>query len=279
MPRCVFSELSKRKVTDAQQVVSYPSFQGLEMHYLRAQIARISAATVVSPAGYYIFDPEENDEDAENTMTIIVNPDYEGVANEALINLNSWVHHVPYILPQGRTTWVNPVRKENESNDDDDDASNDDDASRNDDANEPSPETGPSILTPLARDEDHNEMSAWSGHLSSRMTPTKYTPIYLRSTRWPGAVAIAYNEKFANIYVGDGLKDLAGKLYVDEPLPNVEQEYGSENGPGNRADITEERDASVEDEKAFEDMLRAEGHQKEDDDDDDGEDETDEEDG
>lgn len=38
------------------QVVSYPSFQGLEKHYLRAQIARITAATQISPSNYFILD-------------------------------------------------------------------------------------------------------------------------------------------------------------------------------------------------------------------------------
>jgi len=35
------------------QVESYPLFQGLEKHYLRAQIARISAATHISPRDYF----------------------------------------------------------------------------------------------------------------------------------------------------------------------------------------------------------------------------------
>lgn len=36
------------------QVESYPYFQGLEKHYLRAHIARISAGTQVSPRGYFV---------------------------------------------------------------------------------------------------------------------------------------------------------------------------------------------------------------------------------
>ena len=41
------------------QIVSYPPFPGTEAHYLRAQIARVAAATVVSPNGYYKLDDEE----------------------------------------------------------------------------------------------------------------------------------------------------------------------------------------------------------------------------
>ncbi|KAG5455891.1 MAG: radial spokehead-like protein, partial [Olpidium bornovanus] len=48
------------------QIVSYPPFNGSEAQYLRCQIARISAATVISPAGYYTFDSEDQDaEEAE----------------------------------------------------------------------------------------------------------------------------------------------------------------------------------------------------------------------
>ncbi|KAJ3402872.1 Radial spoke head protein 4 A [Chytriomyces hyalinus] len=46
-----------------QQIVSYPKFEATEAQYLRCQIARISAATVASPAGYYTFDPEDESEE------------------------------------------------------------------------------------------------------------------------------------------------------------------------------------------------------------------------
>ena len=40
-----------------------PHFPGNEANYLRAQIARITAATHVSPLGYYAFDEEGDDEE------------------------------------------------------------------------------------------------------------------------------------------------------------------------------------------------------------------------
>lgn len=45
------------------QVVSYPPFPGNEANYLRAQIARISATTHISPLGYYMFEEEEDEDD------------------------------------------------------------------------------------------------------------------------------------------------------------------------------------------------------------------------
>ncbi len=45
------------------KVVSFPPFPGNETNYLRAQIARISAGTHISPAGFYAFEEDEEEED------------------------------------------------------------------------------------------------------------------------------------------------------------------------------------------------------------------------
>lgn len=44
-------------------IISYPPFPGNESNYLRAQIARISAGTHVSPLGFYHFGEEEGEEE------------------------------------------------------------------------------------------------------------------------------------------------------------------------------------------------------------------------
>ena len=43
--------------------MSYPPFPGNEANYLRAQIARISAGTHISPLNFYQFDEEEEEEE------------------------------------------------------------------------------------------------------------------------------------------------------------------------------------------------------------------------
>jgi len=62
----VFQKLNKNKnqlfFLFYFQVVSYPPFPGNEANYLRALIARISAATHISPQGYYIFEEDEDEE-------------------------------------------------------------------------------------------------------------------------------------------------------------------------------------------------------------------------
>lgn len=55
-----------------QQIVSHPPFPGLEKNYLRAQVARISAATTVSPIGYFRFDDNEEEEDTEESGIIMI---------------------------------------------------------------------------------------------------------------------------------------------------------------------------------------------------------------
>lgn len=42
-------------------VICYPPFNGKEINYLRAQIARITANTHISPTGYYQFEEDEEE--------------------------------------------------------------------------------------------------------------------------------------------------------------------------------------------------------------------------
>ena len=82
-------------------MVSYPPFPGSEANYLRAQIARISASTQISPTGFYLFD-EEDDEQAKLRGFVQHNPEFEPLSLRDLLepSLSGWVHHVLHILPQ-----------------------------------------------------------------------------------------------------------------------------------------------------------------------------------
>lgn len=92
-------------------VVSYPPFPGNESNYLRAQIARISAGTQVSPQGFYQGGEEEDDEEDEIPRdSFEVNPDFEDIpVSEMAESLSTWVHHVQHILQQ-----VNPFSQKQE---------------------------------------------------------------------------------------------------------------------------------------------------------------------
>ena len=47
------------------EVITYPPFPGTERNYLRAQIARITASTQISPVNYYTTGEEEEEEEPE----------------------------------------------------------------------------------------------------------------------------------------------------------------------------------------------------------------------
>ena len=83
-------------------VVSYPPFPGNEANYLRAQIARISAGTQVSPQGFFQAGEEEGEEEDEAPRdSYEVNTDFEGrQVAEMVESLSFWVHHTQHILKQ-----------------------------------------------------------------------------------------------------------------------------------------------------------------------------------
>lgn len=47
------------------QIFTFPPFPGIEGNYLRTQIARISASTLISPVGYFTFGRDENKDEEE----------------------------------------------------------------------------------------------------------------------------------------------------------------------------------------------------------------------
>merc|ERR1712188_39210 len=149
-------------------VVSFPNWEGKEANLLRAQIARISAGTIIAPMTYYQFDDEEDVEDEEMGNTeFIVNPEFEGVSVRDLADptMQSWVHSRLHILQQGRCIWQNP------NNNEDGDLDEDEDEDENDEENqETEQEIGPPLLTPLSDDVEVGGLPPWSAHLSSGLS-------------------------------------------------------------------------------------------------------------
>lgn len=92
------------------EINTFPTFPGVEKNFLRAQIARISGSTTISPINYYQFNEDEEEEQIEEDAlreNFIENPEYEPMTIYDLTDptLTNWVHHTAYILPQGRTVW------------------------------------------------------------------------------------------------------------------------------------------------------------------------------
>eukprot|EP01147_Barroeca_monosierra_P008244 gene8244-832_t len=240
-------------------VVAFPPFPGTEAELLRAQIARITAGTHVSPAGYFTFDEEEEEADDEARDTFIVDDEFEGKPLPELLesDLSGWVHHAPYILPQGRSKWVNPSVKEENGDLDEDDEEDEDEEEE-----EIEPEAGPPLLTPLQNDDDVDGLPAWSTRLSSTAHPA-FGCVRISSNRWPGAHAFAVQRKFANVYIGDGLKYLSEPFSPQLPPPAQAEYVGN--------DIFEAADPSRQEEEEFEaqqaEEEEGEGDEEEDDED------------
>lgn len=174
------------------ELQTYPSFPGVEKNYLRAQIARITANTAISPINFYQFDEEEEEgamEEDSLRESFVENPEYEPMSIFELSDpsLANWVHHSPYILPQGRTVWWNPSQKSERS---EDGGKTEDEDEELLEVDEPEPETGPPLLTPLSEDAEVNGLSPWSTRITSRLIP-HYAYAVLSSNVWPGAHAIA----------------------------------------------------------------------------------------
>ncbi|NXH38232.1 RSH4A protein, partial [Dicaeum eximium] len=216
-------------------VVSFPPFPGNEANYLRAQIARISAGTHVSPTGFYQFPEDEEEEEGADTYE--ENPEFEPPpVAEMVESLATWAHHVKGILKQGRCVWINPSEKSEDNEEDDEEEEADDEE-------EPQEERGPPLLTLISEDEGMKDIPAWTAQTSTNLIP-EYSVAILQSNRWPGAYAFASGRKFENIYFGWGHKY---SLESHSPAlpPPAEAEFPI--GPG----ITETVDPTVEEEMAF----------------------------
>ncbi|NXI82357.1 RSH4A protein, partial [Rhipidura dahli] len=217
-------------------IVSFPPFPGNEANYLRAQIARISAGTHVSPTGFYQFANEDEEEDEGDAYE--ENPEFEPPpVVEMVESLATWAHHVKGILNQGRCVWINPFQKSEENEEEDEEEED------REEEEEQQEERGLPLLTLISEDEGMKNIPAWTAQASTNLIP-QYSVAILQSNRWPGAYAFATGRKFDNIYFGWGLK-YSPESHTPALPPPAQAEFPS--GPG----ITETVDPTVEEEMAF----------------------------
>lgn len=85
---------------------------------------------------------------------IVINPEYEGIPNDQLVSIGNWVHHVPYILPQGKAVWEAPkVLKEETIAVEGEEKEEEEEEETDEDAAPVEPEQGPPPLSPITGDE------------------------------------------------------------------------------------------------------------------------------
>ncbi|XP_018318300.1 radial spoke head protein 6 homolog A [Mycetomoellerius zeteki] len=233
---------------------SFPPFSGTEQNYLRAQIARISATTHVSPIGFFTFSGEDENEETEEERKkiytedeLLENMNYDPLPTKDLVDpsMSNWCHHSPYILKQGRTVWWNPkeenivdkvFEEEEEEEEEEEDI-------RTDEVKMMEKEIGPPLLIPLSEDAIIDSVIPWTVRQSSYIQSDVAIAL-IRSNIWPGAFAFAVGRRFATMYIGWGQK-YNSYNYSPSHVPLVQDQYKI--GP----EIMEICDPTVKEEEAY----------------------------
>uniref|UniRef100_A0A7S1CKG8 Uncharacterized protein n=1 Tax=Bicosoecida sp. CB-2014 TaxID=1486930 RepID=A0A7S1CKG8_9STRA len=159
-------------------VGGHPPFPGKEKEFLRATIARITAATVISPAGVFAAS-----EDEDKPYDIV--PNEEEFEIPALNEAGSWVHHLLPLNKLGRTT-PNPPKVDEEG-----------EPIEDPDAPEP-----PAVLGTI--EEEEGQWSIRGLPASGMAEGAEPGLVAVRNLAWPGAVTVGFGKRFANVYVGYG---------------------------------------------------------------------------
>ena len=250
-------------------VSSYIPFNVPEEIYLRALIARISAATILAPNDYLMeYVPEEEEEEKENDeieeeeeekepppkqLKLVVNPDFEPPDIESV----EWVHVRPYILPQGRETYKKPPKKPKEPKPPkpkrEDFLEEEDEEEEQHEEEEPEeeediPEEGMELFSSIENDEGFGEEEpCWNTRIVSSYIESETISI-IESLRWPGAINITDGKKSNSIYWGNGNKYIVNGFQPPAPPP-LAREF--------RRKMREQIDPTLDDEKEIERLKRA----------------------
>lgn len=187
-------------------VLGYPRFPWPEASYLRAQIARIAAHTVISPKGLFAFEEPEEEEDLPELKE---DEEFEALSAEDLKEAENWVHHRAHIYKQGRCKkWEPPEGEEEEEED------------PAEEEEEQEEEEEVPMLTGLDAEEGAFQMWKFS------QAGGQHAVASVTSCVWPGAVTVAKGKAFCNMYLGWGQEYLQA-VYTPPPLPPVAAEYVS----------------------------------------------------
>jgi len=189
------------------KVITHPSFDGNEAVLLRAQIARISADTVLCIKGYLAREPVE---EGEEPGPVEVAEEFAAPPPAELAKPSGWTHMAHHLMRNGRT-----AHKEIPEDLEDDQKAKLEEEQK---ADPPADQ-----IRGLEGDE-----LAWT--IKQTGDPTVYeNPAQsmlvtaVRSLSWPGAVSVARGKQFANFYVGNGLAAREPDFFPPEP-PDVQDE-------------------------------------------------------
>jgi radial spoke head protein 4A len=210
-PAClkVAAKIKKYFTGDLSKTIySYPPFDGVEADLLRAQIQLISADCTIAPEGMY--NPTENEDgDPDYGCAAVQGEDLVEVSAdmEKLMDLAGWQHLALEISSLDGRCIPLPLPE---------------------DSDEDPPETKPALRAVSEDQEDEEKPPAWN-----LRTGKQGQVAVLRSTWWPGAVAVgvggggegAAYVRFANVYVGYGVRNDNFNSFTLPAPPNLRPEY------------------------------------------------------
>ena len=194
------------------KVKSFVSFPGKEMHLLKCQIIRILHSSCIVPKGYYKIS-ENYKEQLEGKVTE-VDEEFKSPTFEEMKGPEgeSWVHEHAYIYPSGKVI-------------------------------DPSVEAQVDRLKGINEDEGYKvkegegdnvneiDLKYWKVkvvgdqimHNRANGDPITHAVVLVKNLRWPGTLTVWKEEKFANIYVGYGIKAI-GENYYPTQLMKVDKD-------------------------------------------------------
>lgn len=265
----------------------FPNFLGLEKNYLRAQIARISASTIIAPNGRMrpAGDEEDEEEDEENALMngeLVEAENYEIIPAVQLLELDNWVHIRQALSKnQARTSYWKPPKEPKNRNQLGDDEDEDEEEEEEDDEvgeeiEEPIPILREISLDGKNEEEESNEEEGeanalWNKRLSSKII--KHALVLMKSSLWPGAYTFAKNERFESIYVGYGQK-FSVENFSPEKIPEFQVEADLKMEQKDCAEMT---DPTVEEETQLREQMAKDDEAEDDEDEEEGEEEGEEE--
>ena len=225
------------------KVKSFVSFPGKEMHLLKCQIVRILHSSCIVLKGYYKL--SENFKDQLEGKITEIDEEFKSPSFEEMKapEGEGWVHEHAYIYPSGKVI-------------------------------DPAVETQVDRLKGINEDEGYkvkegegdnvNELDFkyWKikvvgdqiMHNRANGDPLTHAVVLVKNTRWPGTLTVWKEEKFANIYVGYGIKAI-GENYFPTQLAKIDKDP---------ADLEEQKEPNPEKEPPKpEEKKEGEGEEEE----------------
>jgi len=191
------------------KINSYPVFPGVEKHYLKAQIVRITFGTSIIPKGLR----KVNEED-EKIEELDFEEDVKYPPLEELNNIENWAHFHQNILQAGRLNHLDPDVPEEEKD------------AKMADLLEADPMVErlrgitEDVFEPLKETwklRTYGEPQVYSTYNKDEEGTTTYQVVALKSQVWPGAMTVASAKNAVTIYLGYGHKALSFPIQPLQP--------------------------------------------------------------